>query len=109
MASNAFNIWLQLRGLVGDRVRPIPEPGSSRILFSQRETWQRTERYREVTMRERSPVTREVPDQAPARVIPPAIEYHEAPPEILYVKEGDRFVPVKRPRAIPAAIEASLR
>jgi hypothetical protein len=109
MASNAFNIWLQLRGLFGVQGGRVPEPDSPHILFSQRETRLRTERYEQFTTRRINLAADEVPDQAPSRVIPPPIEHHAAPPEILYVKEGDRFVPVKRPRAAPLSIEAPSR
>jgi hypothetical protein len=109
MASNGFNIWLQLRGLVGDHCGSVPEPDSPHILFSQRETRLRTERYEQVTTRRMNLAADEVPDQAPARVIPPAIEHQAVAPEILYVKEGDQFVPVRRQRAAPAAIKASSR
>jgi hypothetical protein len=109
MADNTFNIWLQLRGLFGRHVGVVSEPGSSRIFFSQRETWERRERYAEVTMRERNPATHEESGPALSGVGSPAIDHYEAPPEILYVKEGDQFVPVKRPRREAVAIEAPSR
>jgi hypothetical protein len=42
-------------------------------------------------------------------VVSPAIEHRAAAPEILYVKEGEEFVPVRRPRTAPVAIEAPSR
>lgn len=108
MASNAFNIWLQLRGLFWRDVGTVSEPRSSSIVISQRETWERTERYAEVT-RERNAAGHEAPGAAPPVVVPPAIEHRAAAPETLYVKEGEEFVPVRRPRTAPVAIEAPSR
>jgi hypothetical protein len=109
MASNAFNIWLQLRGLVGADGGRVPEPDSSHVLFTQRETRLRTERYEQVTTRRMDLAADEGPVEAGPHIVSPEIEHRETPPEILYVKEGDRFVPVRRPRAVPAVIEGSSR
>jgi hypothetical protein len=106
MASNAVNIWLQLRGMRGREVPVGPEAGTIRISLSRR--WmQRTTEWSERFEADRN---NPLPShELPRRDVSPVIE-HDAPPlpKIVYVKEGDAFVPVRLPApAVPVEHQES--
>ena len=102
-ASNAVNIWLQLRGMRRREARLMGEPAKSHFFFRSRRRLRQTREWSEE-------IEARVLDALPARpaprpISPAVVERSEPLPQIVYVKEGDAFVPVRLPLPAAPAIE----
>lgn len=99
MASNAVNVWLQLRGSFGRRqpVVTMQRPQVPRL----RRRRVTTEWLEELEGRGIEPcvLAGNSAVQLPHRISPDVIEQGGALPELVYVKRGDAFVPI--PDAMP--------
>jgi hypothetical protein len=96
LASNAVNLWLQLRGM-RRRDEPATAPAFGFFFARRRQTtisWSE-----EIKMQGTAPP----PAMAPVRSSPVSERRAPPPPEIVYVKEGDAFVPMRLPAEIEHA------
>ena len=99
-ASNAFNIWLQLRGVFGHRqsAAPVWQPQQSRLPTGMTTEWLEEIEVHGVNAGYALPAGLSA---MPFPAAPPMVEQIGAMPQIAYVKQGDALIPVQLTDARP--------